>query len=719
MKLLLFLLIFVRMNNVFAQPKNQVEEQKYLGFATLDSLFSYCEKSSNVDSVNLNISFIDAYYTKENIILNDTQIKRIAGIYGNINNYDRAIYYYYKYINYCIHDNSVDKNKQNICVVLNHIAYFYTLKADDINAIKVLNLNLDFIKNYNIPSCYPHTYLIYGFASRNRNADEALYYYKKSLYYGEITGNTKYKHYAYNEIGNSYMQKKQNDSAMIYLKKALEYRLKDGQLRVIVFSYHDISYLYSQMQMYDSAYKYMKMAYDIDKQYMGSRDLSHTTLGLANVLLKMGKLAEAKSFLTLAYKNACKANSAIIWRHYYSINSAFYEELGRTDIALNEFKKYYNYDDSIRNIEKEKEIVELQTKYRIAQKDKEIQVKDLSLRNNQEKINRQKNTILFFLLGSIVVVTLLLWIVRLFIYKRKANLLLNEKNTLLEQYNIELQQQKEEILNQRDYIKQQKNDIEFINKNLIDSINYAKNFQKALMPPISAMNAILKDYFILFLPKDIVSGDFYWIHALDNSTDNSFIIAAADCTGHGVPGAFMSVIGTSLLKEAVIEHKITEPEIILNYISENISKILHFQQQEGSYKDSMDIAICKLDRNERNLQFSGALSKIIVIAQNKITEIKGDIVPLGLNEEMQEFRYNLYQQKLQPNSMLYLFSDGFSDQFGNDNRKYLYKNFKKLLFEIHSLPLGLQKKRLLDELRIWQENQPQTDDIMILGINIK
>lgn len=276
------------------------------------------------------------------------------------------------------------------------------------------------------------------------------------------------------------------------------------------------------------------------------------------------------------------------------------------------------------------------------------------------------------------------------------------------------------ITMQKEEVEKQKIIIEEKNKEIVDSINYAKRIQNAILTSDNEWKKISKDYFIMFKPKDVVSGDFYWAIQLDN---NLAIWAVADCTGHGVPGALMSMIGNSLLNEVVVENKVYQPDEILNRVREKLIKALE-QKGESLNRDGMDIAICVWDKNNNKLQYAGANNPIWIIRnQNnsstpQIIELKPDKMPVGLHiGEIQPFTYK--EIELIPNDKIYAFTDGFADQFGGSKgKKYKYKNLQNLLLTINNQSMDNQLVSIQKEFELWKGDFEQVDDVCLVGISV-
>ncbi|HLN20510.1 MAG TPA: SpoIIE family protein phosphatase [Bacteroidales bacterium] len=282
----------------------------------------------------------------------------------------------------------------------------------------------------------------------------------------------------------------------------------------------------------------------------------------------------------------------------------------------------------------------------------------------------------------------------------------------LESYTYELE---EKVKERTVRIERQKEKIEEQKKHITDSIFYARRIQNAILPSFQLIEKSLNEYFILYMPKDIVSGDFYWM----NEADGKFMIAAVDCTGHGVPGAFMSIVGFNQLNHAVNVKKARRAADILDTLNEGVITTLNENKSDSSIKDGMDMALCIFDLKAGMAEFAGANNPLVVVRNNQITKYKGDRFPIGAFEgnKPQNFRNN--EISLEKGDCFYLFSDGYEDQFGGpDNKKFMARRFEELLLEISTLPTVEQKKVLIQRLSDWMGSNEQVDDILVIGIRI-
>lgn len=260
----------------------------------------------------------------------------------------------------------------------------------------------------------------------------------------------------------------------------------------------------------------------------------------------------------------------------------------------------------------------------------------------------------------------------------------------------------------------QRQELALKNKNITSSIQYAKRIQEALLPSDDMFKKIFPDSFILFMPKDIVSGDFYWI----TEKNNKVFVSAVDCTGHGVPGAFMSLIGFKILENIIDDRGIEKPSEILNILSVGIENTFHKDEDDNLLKDGMDLSFCAIDLEKKQLEYAGAFNPLYLIRDNKLIETRADCFSIGLKDKQGKINeYTNHSIPLKKNDMLYLFSDGYPDQFGGPKgKKFMYRRFRHLLLTIHKLPCKEQERFLHKSITEWKGNNNQVDDVLIIGI---
>jgi serine phosphatase RsbU (regulator of sigma subunit) len=404
------------------------------------------------------------------------------------------------------------------------------------------------------------------------------------------------------------------------------------------------------------------------------------------------------------------------------------KEVMAKEKALNEKQKVLNLQ--VAQISKQQGEISVQKQTIIVQQNA-VKVQQDTLANQKEKINQQitmidgqlkkisdqegkikiqlatlekQKIILYFILFVLVLVSFLVYyIYRGYRIKKEANIKLEEKNRTISA-------QKDEIEKQRDVAAAQRDQIAYQKKHITDSIMYAKRIQTALLPSLELFSDKL-EHFVLYKPLAIVSGDFYWVSAKDNLQ----VIIAADCTGHGVPGAFMSMLGVTMLNEIVNGKQILMPDQIIENLRQGIIKSLKQVVDEDTVKDGMDIAVCVVDFNENILWYAGANNPLYLIRGGELVHYRPDKMPVAIHYKMQPFTLNKIE--LQKGDAFYIFSDGFADQFGGPKeRKFMSMQLKETLVELAGKPMLQQGERLNEIFEEWRGDNPQVDDVTLIGV---
>lgn len=295
----------------------------------------------------------------------------------------------------------------------------------------------------------------------------------------------------------------------------------------------------------------------------------------------------------------------------------------------------------------------------------------------------------------------------------KQNQELRIMNEFLEE---KVQERTLEIIEKNKLLEKQRNEIEQKNKKITDSIIYAQRIQQAILPIESVIRKILPDFFVIFEPKDIVSGDFYWVE----EKDNILFFSTVDCTGHGVPGAFISIIGYNILNQALHQYQLVQPSKILYFLNKELHKTLRQDYEDFIVKAGMDIALCALNKEKKVITFSGAHNPLYLIRNGELLQFKSNYYPIGVSfgEEIRTFEDNEIQ--IEHDDLLYIFSDGYIDQFGGPKRKkFLSSRLREILLQINMLPMHQQKEILINRFAEWKGDNEQVDDVLVLGIKIK
>jgi serine phosphatase RsbU (regulator of sigma subunit) len=504
----------------------------------------------------------------------------------------------------------------------------------------------------------------------------------------------------YNNIATCYQKLDQFTSAKIYLNKSLALRQEVNDTIGMAMAYHNIG-INNQLTGYnDSAIYFFNKSLSYLEGMGENIGHAYNYLELGNSLLQQGKLAEAEKYLlsSLRISNANELEGLKV--EIYKYLSMLYQRKNDFKKAFSFQNLYMSSKESIESDENKNEILKKELEYEFAKR-QELQRKDAESKQaiSNAEIQNQKKLTTGALIALIILSGLILIVLRSYNQKRKAN----------------------------DIISKQKELVEHKNKEILDSINYAKYIQNALLPSEKVISDLHVDCFILFKPKDIVSGDFYWIHnnPSTKSTENEIYIAAVDCTGHGVPGALVSVVGNNGLNRCVKEFGIHDTGEILDKLSDLVEET--FEKSENELKDGMDISLLKiksdssfpLTDNTIDIQWSGANNPIWIIKKDTGTleEIKADKQPVGKYDHRKQF--TSHQLTLQKGDRLYLFTDGYADQFGGPKgKKYKYRQLEELLVSTVHFPLNEQKNALEQSFSNWIGNYEQVDDVCIIGISL-
>ncbi|HZY25843.1 MAG TPA: YfiR/HmsC family protein [Bacteroidales bacterium] len=334
---------------------------------------------------------------------------------------------------------------------------------------------------------------------------------------------------------------------------------------------------------------------------------------------------------------------------------------------------------------------------------KRISEQDSKIKVQLEAIEKQKLVLYFVLLALLLVSFLGYYIYRGYKIKKEANIKLEEKNRTISL-------QKDEIEKQRDLAAAQRDQIGYQKRHIEDSIMYAKRIQTALIPSLELFSDKL-EHFVLYKPLAIVSGDFYWV----STQSNPQVIISADCTGHGVPGAFMSMLGVTLLNEIINGKHIIEPDQIIENLRQGIIKSLKQVAAEDSIKDGMDIAVCVVDFDKNILWYAGANNPLYLVRGGELIHYRADKMPVAIHYKMEAFTLNKIE--LQKGDAFYIFSDGFADQFGGPKqKKFMSNQLREILVAMAGMPMLKQGERLNEIFEEWRGDGPQIDDVTIIGV---
>lgn len=581
------------------------------------------------------------------------------------------------------------KDKSKLAVALNNIGLVYDDRTEYNKALKYYMESLALAENsekgkWQMGSTLNNIALIYQTQGKY---EDALAFHNRSLKIKKEINNRKGVGSSLHNIGLVYKLMGEYEKSLEYYFLALTVRKENNDENGTALTLNNIGSVFESQGLFNKAFVYFEQSLEIRKKLKDR-------YGLAISLFSMGS-------------NYCSRNQYEKGFDYYNKALQIGKEIGSKDLlergyesmalaSANQknYQKAFEYQtllmavkDSIYNAESSRQLNELQTKYESEKKQKEIEL--LTKNDEIQELQLNKNKLWMVVLISTILVVLLLAGLLFNRYKMKQ-----KANDLLEHQNTEITQQKKEIT---------------------DSINYAKRIQESILPPADHWKKILPQSFIFYRPKDIVSGDFYWIE----QKNDTVCFAAVDCTGHGVPGALMSVVGFNLLTQAVNEVGLTKPSEILKHLDAGVTKTLRQSETGKGVKDGMDLSLCSLNLKTLELQYAGAFNSLYYVIDGVFNEIKADKFPIGVNLDGKVDNYQNHTVQLKKGDCVYLYSDGYADQFGGiQGKKFKYKKLKELLTVISSDSIEHQQNKIEKTFDDWKGNLEQVDDVVIIGLKI-
>ncbi len=624
------------------------------GFANLDSLKIKLDKAKT-DSARIEILYRASLSSKYSTTVHDSLLQVISS-YKKSNNCFVRFYSVYKVGQNYIEN---DEPKKALPVILNSLAIADSCHSK--RGIMYARNKLAYINK-----------VIENFRTAKYNAHYSLAYALELKDSNTIWNN-------YTLLGNMYKTEMKLDSALYYHQKALVIKEIQKDKKNLALTYNNLGLVYKNLKEFDKALLYLRKSLAV-KREIKDKSIYAAYNNMSIVFKNSGKFDSALYYSKLVVEEGLKRKSGPALTEGLVMLAEVYDKKKEIANALHYYKRLREVEDSVNKDKIDLQFQELQSKYESDKKDSDLRLKEESLKT-AEAMNSRKNIMI-----TLSVIALLMAIVAsVFIYRsykqsKHNELMLENKNKIIEEKN----------------------------KEITDSINYAKNIQQSLITSEQVFAQNLKEHFILYLPKDIVSGDFYWAQKVNEE----FLIMCADCTGHGVPGAFMSLMGIGFLKEIVNQKHITRPDLILNELRERIIESF----SSTNTKDGMDAALVTL--SGLKLQVSAANNPIWIIRDNENIPVRPNKFPIGKHYgEQTDFTLNTIQ--LKEGDLILLYTDGYADQFGGpDNKKHKYKAIEKLILDNHKLPLNSIKELLHQNLVQWKGANEQVDDILVIGIRV-
>lgn len=574
-----------------------------------------------------------------------------------------------------------------IANMLNNIGAVYNNVGDDARALDLYLKSLEISEKINdslrVLTAMANIGLIY--LKKTTTRDKAKQYLLEALKLSEELGDLNAIGTASVNLGEVYFEKGDYQMALAFYEQSLE-AFQKTKLGNVPYTLSNIGKVYAKWGNYDEAIRYQQKAFDMAKKLDTRLDMAQTLLGLADTYKQKGDLVSAITYYKRAQSFAKEINAT------YELRDA-YKGLALSYAELSDYKNAFKYQnlvitalDTIFSENTQRQINILQIQYETEAIERENVILKSNVELQESKNQLQRLIIYLFIMGFVFIAIFIIFFIRAYNQKRRTNIELEKKNDLITE-------QKKEIM---------------------ASIGYAKKIQNAMLTPGDFIDNLLPERFILFRPRDIVSGDFYWL----TRKNNKIICVVADCTGHGVPGAFMSMLGIALLNEIIGKNVDLSSNEILDELRILVVKSLRQTGREGEILDGMDISLLILDLEQQNVEFSGAHNSLYLLRDGGIIEYKADQMPIGLQVSA-NIPFTRQSIQVKKGDVLYALTDGYIDQFGGPKgKRFMLKNFKTLLGEIYNKSMDDQKNMLNETLENWMAETSQIDDILVMGIRI-
>ena len=618
-----------------------------------------------------------------------TCFNNIAAIYDDQGKQVEALKYYQKSLHFV---EQID-DKQGIALALNNIGYIYNDQGQISKALGYYRKCVSILEQIDDKQTLAITLNNIGYIYKMQEQhDKCLEYYMRSLKIFQEIGDKQGIAGMYNNLGIIYNQDKSTyNKALEYYLKSLEIEREIGHQKGEADALNNIGVVYERKKNYDQALEYYEQSLAIRQQLSEKEGIASSLLSIGRLKYNTGSISEG-----IAYGNRSLQYAQEISSPYNIQNAAefMYTVYDKKNDIVNAYKMYrlhIQMRDSVLNEKNKNAAIKDDIQYQFqkqALKDslERVEAQKIKDLEHTQELDKQKTYVYMGIGGAALMLLVVFAVLRGYQQKRKSNIILAEKNELIEQKNIEI----------------------------TDSINYAQRIQEAIIPSIDEINTHLKDCFVMYRPKDIVAGDFYWLQ----SNRDEVLYAAADCTGHGVPGAMVSVVCNNALNRAVREYKLSKPADILNKTRELVIETFQRQRDTTSIiKDGMDIALCSINLKTKTLQYAGANNSLYIVRAGELLETKPDKQPVGMHRKENLFSNHIIEIK--DGDCIYTFTDGYPDQFGGEKgKKFMYKQFKAMLVEVSDKPIHEQEEIISKRFDEWKGEMDQIDDVCVMGVRV-
>jgi tetratricopeptide (TPR) repeat protein len=695
---------------------------------------------------------LDNHQLRANIIRN------YGNCHNDLGNYDSAIVYFNKLLELATQNNL----ETEISRAYNNLGISYDSKGDLLLALDYYFKSLDIKTKQNDMKGMSSTFNNIGVVFYNQgDIPRAVEYFLKSQKIKEELGDLPAVANTYNNISVIFKEQKQYEEALNYLQKAIEINSIINDKRALAVCLLNQGMLFHEIGNIKEALKKVKKSLEINCEVGAKQGEINSLFSLGEIYLSGGQIDSSKIFLkkaeklcietgdkrnlgnvhillaknltkTKAYNEAihyaysaltlAKAvNTIILQRDTHEVLAYINEMKGNHKESLIHYKNFITLRDTLSNNDRSKRIMQLQmqAKYdKVIETERIKQEKDMAV----AQLETQRQVLVSRSFMLITFLSLIIAGIAFYHYRvnKKLSISLRQQKEEIEQQTEEIVTQSNEIENQRNLVTLQRDRIMELFTEISESVMYAQRIQQALFPSTKLLGKLLGEHFVFMRPKQVVSGDFCWIARSGDST----YVATVDCTGHGMPGAFMSMLGTTLLNELILHQANCAPNLMLDFLRDKVISTLNQTEQNQDDADGMDISLIKINFDTLQLDYAGANMPVWIVRQSdsndssaQLFELLPDRMPISYFYKMEPFKLQSFN--LQKGDTIYMFSDGYADQFGGKNeKKFQIKQFRKLLLSISHLPTSEQKLELRENFIKWQGDNYQVDDVIVLGIRI-
>ena len=648
-------------------------------------------------------------------------LTNIGTFYYQQGNMDTTISIYLEALKYL----EESDEKKGLAIILNNIGSVYKRQGGIVTALKYYHRSLKIKEEIGdlsgIATSLNNLGNIY---KRQGDFKKALQYYLKSLSIREQEGGKDQDGLAaiLSNIGTFYQSQNEIEKGLIYLNRSLDIRKEINDMEGVAACMSNIGMIYRIQGKIEEAEKITIESLIIREQMGDKQGTASSMSNLAEIYFDQKKYKKAKQYSLKSMELAKNLGFPENIKDAAKILVYIYEHEGKGIKALEMHRLYISMRDSISTKENLKAAANQQAKYTYdnqrvideAQHEKQLALEHLE---NEKLVaiehaeNEGQRVVIFIIaIGLLIVISFLIFIFNRLRITRKQKVIIEKQKNMVDETNEELNQTNEELSAQRDEIENQKIKVEVAHQEIKDSIIYAKRIQEAILPSMDSMNKYLKDGFVLYQPKDVVAGDFYW----QETYKGKVYVAAADCTGHGVPGAMVSVVCSNALSKVLLEDGITDAGNILDKTRDIVINKL---AKSSDVKDGMDISLACFDFDNMKLGWAGANIPLYLLRNGEIQITKGNREPIGYAKELNSYTSHTFD--LQKGDCIYLFTDGYADQFGGEKGKKLgYKNFRNKMLELSTKDMKKQNSELESYFKHWQGSEEQVDDVCVMGIRV-